>query len=228
MWSQNRVYCLLFLLVALLSVVVRGDGDAHPKGDADDIANPSGGADAAAIIQQSKQMMHTSADAADGASDTSTDNKNSTAQGDTAKTFPGGGNAKNMKSHGTCVTGCATQSTQTVGCGTDLSKPECFCKSQDFVVQAFTCVNTTCPEQYHGAAGVFMVSRSQRISMLVEILLTSLVVYVSSPSVALSAVLASRFPATKAQTIWSRCHKLFLMVSTRPILQILQLLLRQA
>lgn len=152
MWSQHRIFCVMLLVITLFSVVV-ADGNAQPK---DDIANPSGGADASVIIQQSKQMMHTSADAADGGDDGSSDSKNSTA--DASKAFPGGGDAKNMKSHGTCVTGCATQSTQTVGCGSDLSKPECFCKSQDFIVQAFTCVNTTCPEQYHGAAGVFMVS----------------------------------------------------------------------
>lgn len=156
MWSQRRLLCLFLLLAAVLSVVVRADDNVQPKEDGDDVANPSGGASAAAVIQQSKQMMHTSADSADGGSDDSSDSKDS-AQGDDAKPFPGGGDAKNMKSHGTCVTGCATQSTQTVGCGGDLSKPECFCKSQDFVVQAFTCVNATCPEQYHGAAGVFMV-----------------------------------------------------------------------
>ncbi|PWZ01142.1 hypothetical protein BCV70DRAFT_216444 [Testicularia cyperi] len=132
------------------TAAVGGDGGSGGGGGDDDgdISNPAGGADAKAIIQNSKSMVHTSADSADGG-----DNSSDALSG-SDKAAGGGGNGTHQGQHGACVLGCATQSTQGVGCGNDLSKPDCFCKSQDFINQAFSCVNATCPEQYHGAAGV--------------------------------------------------------------------------
>ncbi len=70
----------------------------------------------------------------------------------------GGGGMGGHK--GQCVTACATKSTEGAGCGNDLSKPDCFCKSESFIDQTFACINATCPQQFHGAAGVITVSRN--------------------------------------------------------------------
>ena len=90
-----------------------------------------------------------------GGTDDSTD-------GDKANAASPNGQKRQMDAHGgghngQCVTTCATKSTDGVGCGKDLSKPECFCKSEEFVQQTFACINATCPQQFHGAAGVITV-----------------------------------------------------------------------
>ncbi|SJX64427.1 uncharacterized protein SRS1_15068 [Sporisorium reilianum f. sp. reilianum] len=122
--------------------------EASPAGDSGDdggsISAPANGNDAKSIIASSSTMMGTPADATDGDDD---DNKDASKGGKQGQNGRGG-------HHGQCVIGCATKSTEGVGCGTDMSKPECFCKSENFIDQTFACINATCPQQFHGAAGV--------------------------------------------------------------------------
>ncbi|KAJ1020450.1 hypothetical protein NDA13_005768 [Ustilago tritici] len=105
--------------------------------DGGSISAPAGGFDAKSILADQSHMMGTMSDSTD-------DNSSGQKPGD--KSGP--------MQHGQCVTSCATKSTDNAGCGKDLRKPDCFCKSQDFIQGTFACVNATCPAQYHGAAGV--------------------------------------------------------------------------
>lgn len=121
--------------------------DAPPNSDSDhggddggSISAPASGSDAQAIIAGSAHTM--------GSTDDSTEEDDDAKSGGKGNNQPGGGH------HGQCVTGCATKSTAGVGCGDDLSKPACFCKSESFIDQTFACINATCPQQFHGAAGV--------------------------------------------------------------------------
>ncbi|KAI3478226.1 hypothetical protein L1887_59837 [Cichorium endivia] len=173
MVAAKRTIKLTCALVLLLSVVAtvsaQGDNKAaspaasqapsagkpaqggqlasSPNGDDDDddddggnISSPAGGADAKTILAHSSHMMGSNDDATDGDEDAKDPHA-------TAKKHNGGHN-------GQCVTECASKSTQDAGCGTDLSKPDCFCKAPSFVDGTFACINATCPQQFHGAAGV--------------------------------------------------------------------------
>lgn len=112
--------------------------------DGGSISAPAGGSDAKSILADQSHMMGTMSDSTD---------DNSSGQKPGEKSGP--------MQHGQCVTSCATKSTDNAGCGKDLSKPDCFCKSQDFIQGTFACVNATCPAQYHGAAGVITVSTTR-------------------------------------------------------------------
>lgn len=117
--------------------------DAQSHGDSTDdggsISSPSTGTDAKSIIAASARSMGTSADSTN----------------DDDVKDPHAGNFTAMGGHnGQCVTSCAIKSTDGVGCGKDLSKPDCFCNSENFIDQTFACINATCPQQFHGAAGV--------------------------------------------------------------------------
>ncbi|SPO27937.1 uncharacterized protein UTRI_05080 [Ustilago trichophora] len=123
-------------------------GAGSPGDDGGSISAPAGGSDAKSILAGSSHMM--------GGSDDSTDGKDDASQSPDGQKGDGGNDSHSGggASHGQCVTACASKSTEGVGCGKDLSKPDCFCKSQDFIQQTFACINATCPQQFHGAAGV--------------------------------------------------------------------------
>ncbi|SNX86276.1 uncharacterized protein MEPE_04985 [Melanopsichium pennsylvanicum] len=159
--------CLLFLIIAVSTIVSASDtstsqpgaaqlsavppGAADPAGSGDipdmggSISSPAGGSDAKTILAGSSHMM--------GSTDDSTDDDGA-GSSDGQKQVGGGQGGHSGGHNGHCVTACATKSTQGAGCGSDLSQPECFCKSQNFIQQTFSCINATCPQQYHGAAGV--------------------------------------------------------------------------
>ncbi|TKY89107.1 hypothetical protein EX895_001638 [Sporisorium graminicola] len=165
--QRSKPSIALFLLLVLVAAASVSAGDASsgassapqlleappntasPAGDsADDggsISAPSSGNDAEAILASTSSMMGTSDDSTDGDND---DSKGASSSGKQGKNGGGGGH------HGQCVVQCATKSTDGVGCGSDLSMPDCFCKNQDFIGQTFACINATCPQQFHGAAGV--------------------------------------------------------------------------
>ncbi|GAC98155.1 hypothetical protein PHSY_005744 [Pseudozyma hubeiensis SY62] len=106
------------------------------------ISAPASGNDVQSIIASSQHTMGTSDDSTD-----SQDDDKASTSGPQNGHQPGG-------HHGQCVSGCATRSITGVGCGNDFSKPDCFCKSENFIDQTFACINATCPQQFHGAAGV--------------------------------------------------------------------------
>ena len=158
--TKSRFAILLLLVViAAASVSAAGTsagGGAAPQlqdappgaGSADNqaddggsISAPAAGMDAKSILASDSHAMGTTDDSTDGDGD----GKGS-----------GQGQAAGMQGgpHGQCVIGCASKSTEGVGCGKDLSKPTCFCKSESFIDQTFACINSTCPQQFHGAAGV--------------------------------------------------------------------------
>ena len=150
---RTNLSLLLLLSLALATVSVSAGGapaqlqaspagDSAPAADGGSISAPSGGSDAKSILADHAQMMGHSSDSANGDDDAHSD--------------PGHkrDDKNNQVQHGQCVIGCASQSTDGVGCGNDLSKPDCFCKSESFIDQTFACVNATCQQQFHGAAGV--------------------------------------------------------------------------
>ncbi|EST09033.1 hypothetical protein PSEUBRA_001363 [Kalmanozyma brasiliensis GHG001] len=122
-------------LLAFVIVAASAAAAPQPSDDNGSISAPSTGTDAQSIIAASAHSMGTSSD--------STDDSD-------AKDL----NPQHGEHNGQCVTACAIQSTAGVGCGNDLTKPDCFCKSESFMDQSFACINATCPQQFHGAAGV--------------------------------------------------------------------------
>lgn len=142
---------LLSLVLATVSVSAGGApaqlqaspaGNSAPASDGGSISAPSGGSDAKSILADHAHMMGHSPDSTNGDDDAHSDPSHK------------GDDKNNQVQHGQCVIGCASKSTDGVGCGNDLSKPDCFCKSESFIDQTFACVNATCQQQFHGAAGV--------------------------------------------------------------------------
>lgn len=148
--ATRKLSLLLLFLALSIALVTAADnsspptldaatpGAASPSEDGGSISSPAGGSDAKKILADTSHVMGNSADSTDG------DDHNSHKRDD----------KNGATHHGECVTGCATKATDGVGCGNDLSKPNCFCKSESFIDQTFACINATCPAQFHGAAGV--------------------------------------------------------------------------
>lgn len=171
---QTRFSLLLLFLVFAVAVVFAGDPPTPPapaqlqeapspatspsnppETDGGSISDPTGGTDAKAILAGSSHSMGSSDDATDSGNEDDAKDPNAASKGPNAQ-------QKDAQStgghHGQCVIACATKSTDGAGCGKDLSKPDCFCKSESFITQTFSCVSATCPQQFHGAAGVVTVS----------------------------------------------------------------------
>lgn len=216
-------FILLFLALSVLAVSAHDasaptleeapPGASSPSAagsDVGSISSPAGGSDAKSILKDQSHMM--------GTMDDSTDDNTSGQKRDDGT---GAGH------HGQCVTSCATKSTEGAGCGKDLSKPDCFCKSQDFIQGTFACINSTCPAQFYGAAGVVTVSNFlppfildllQRCEYTNE---NFCVLGVVNRVSAVALVLLCKFQAIKVRTTLKTCLLSRMMTGRRMLLMLL-------